>query len=306
MPAHNLHHAIELANQSGYGLTSGLESLDKREQHLWKERIFAGNLYINRGTTGAIVLRQPFGGFGQSSLGSGIKAGSPEYVSQFMHCAELTPPRHPPLHHHHRLLSLLNEWRLLPVLEQGERVALDIEQLICATKSYLYQMETYFGVEHDYYHLRGQDNLIRFLPVSEVIIRLHAEDGLFDALARIAAATFAGCTVNVSIPKEVNPLVRHFLTSYRGEQFLAGTSLRVEEEKDLAVRIKPTDRIRYAGPKRVSKTILQAAAQKGATILRNPVFMEGRLELPHYLRQQTVCHNYHRYGNLGNRAINNI
>ncbi|OHE60816.1 MAG: hypothetical protein A2Z47_11735 [Thermodesulfovibrio sp. RBG_19FT_COMBO_42_12] len=43
----------------------------------------AGNIYINRPITGALVGRQPFGGFGMSGIGS--KAGSPEYLLQFMH-----------------------------------------------------------------------------------------------------------------------------------------------------------------------------------------------------------------------------
>jgi len=75
MCAENLDHAIDLVNQTGYGLTSGLESLDEREHEKWKGSIRAGNLYINRGTTGAMVLRQPFGGMRKSALGAGIKAG---------------------------------------------------------------------------------------------------------------------------------------------------------------------------------------------------------------------------------------
>jgi RHH-type proline utilization regulon transcriptional repressor/proline dehydrogenase/delta 1-pyrroline-5-carboxylate dehydrogenase len=66
MKARNLRDAIALVNQTGYGLTSGLESLDDREQELWLQEIRAGNLYINRVTTGAVVLRQPFGGMGKS------------------------------------------------------------------------------------------------------------------------------------------------------------------------------------------------------------------------------------------------
>ena len=77
MCADDLDHAISLANGTGYGLTSAIESLDKREQERWKNSIRAGNLYINRGTTGAVTLRQPFGGMGKSAIGPGIKAGSP-------------------------------------------------------------------------------------------------------------------------------------------------------------------------------------------------------------------------------------
>ena len=54
----NLREAVALVNQTGYGLTTGLESLDEREWDYWLEHIRAGNLYVNRVTTGAIVLRQ--------------------------------------------------------------------------------------------------------------------------------------------------------------------------------------------------------------------------------------------------------
>ena len=303
MPANNLNHAIELANHSGYGLTSGLESLDEREQLHWKEKIFAGNLYINRGTTGAVVLRQPFGGFGKSSLGSGIKAGSPEYVSQFLHFEEVEPPQQWPLQGQHRILILLAEWRLLPHGKIASEVAAALKPLLSAAHSYLHQMETYFGVEHDYFCLRGQDNRIRFLPVDNCIIRLHEADTCFETLARIIAATMAGCHAVLSIPQELkNPLVQ-FLRGHQGRQLLGDIALVDEDEQTLANRLTFSERIRYAGADRVSTTILQAAAQKGVTIQRSPVYMEGRLELLHYLRQQTVCHNYHRYGNLGKRAL---
>jgi RHH-type transcriptional regulator, proline utilization regulon repressor / proline dehydrogenase / delta 1-pyrroline-5-carboxylate dehydrogenase len=84
--------AIEMVNQTGYGLTSGLQSLDDREQEQWKAGIRAGNLYINRTTVGAVVLRQPFGGMGKSAFGPGIKAGGPNYVAQFMDFTEAETP----------------------------------------------------------------------------------------------------------------------------------------------------------------------------------------------------------------------
>jgi RHH-type proline utilization regulon transcriptional repressor/proline dehydrogenase/delta 1-pyrroline-5-carboxylate dehydrogenase len=84
MSAKNLDEAIDLVNATGYGLTSGLESLDDREHELWRSGVRAGNLYVNRPTTGAIVLRQPFGGMGKSAFGPGIKAGGPNYVAALM------------------------------------------------------------------------------------------------------------------------------------------------------------------------------------------------------------------------------
>lgn len=82
--ANDLKHAVDIVNATGYGLTSGIESLDEREVAYWKENLKAGNLYINRGTTGAIVLRQPFGGMGKSAIGAGRKVGIFNYITQFV------------------------------------------------------------------------------------------------------------------------------------------------------------------------------------------------------------------------------
>jgi RHH-type proline utilization regulon transcriptional repressor/proline dehydrogenase/delta 1-pyrroline-5-carboxylate dehydrogenase len=78
--------ALEIANNTDYGLTGGLYS--RTPSHIDRvQREFAvGNLYINRGITGAIVSRQPFGGFKMSGVGS--KAGGPDYLLQFLE------PRH--------------------------------------------------------------------------------------------------------------------------------------------------------------------------------------------------------------------
>ncbi|MBQ6965848.1 MAG: bifunctional proline dehydrogenase/L-glutamate gamma-semialdehyde dehydrogenase [Bacteroidaceae bacterium] len=83
-PYDTLEEAVDLVNSLDYGLTSGLQSLDEQEQRYWKNHIMAGNLYINRGITGAIVNRQPFGGMKLSAFGPGLKAGGPNYCAQFM------------------------------------------------------------------------------------------------------------------------------------------------------------------------------------------------------------------------------
>ncbi len=83
-PYDTLEQAVELVNGLDYGLTSGLQSLDEQEQRYWKNHIEAGNLYINRGITGAVVNRQPFGGMKLSAFGPGLKAGGPNYCAQFM------------------------------------------------------------------------------------------------------------------------------------------------------------------------------------------------------------------------------
>jgi RHH-type proline utilization regulon transcriptional repressor/proline dehydrogenase/delta 1-pyrroline-5-carboxylate dehydrogenase len=73
--------AIEWQNQTDFGLTAGIQSLDENECALWISKMQAGNLYVNRGTTGAIVNRQPFGGWKKSSVGPNAKAGGLNYVN---------------------------------------------------------------------------------------------------------------------------------------------------------------------------------------------------------------------------------
>ncbi|MGL5636550.1 MAG: aldehyde dehydrogenase family protein, partial [Bacteroidales bacterium] len=84
----SLEQGIEYVNSLEYGLTSGLQSLNKDERSLWAAKIEAGNLYINRGITGAIVNRQPFGGMKRSAFGGGLKAGGINYVSSFVKFTE--------------------------------------------------------------------------------------------------------------------------------------------------------------------------------------------------------------------------
>jgi len=81
LAARDLDHAIELQNGTDFGLTGGLHSLDPAEVDHWSAQVQVGNAYVNRTTTGAIVRRQPFGGWKRSVVGPGAKAGGPAYVA---------------------------------------------------------------------------------------------------------------------------------------------------------------------------------------------------------------------------------
>lgn len=302
MCAENLDHAIELVNQTGYGLTSGLESLDEREQHRWKAAVKAGNLYLNRGTTGAVTLRQAFGGMGKSALGPAIKAGGPNYVAQFMDFSETAPPRVQAIRKEDALLRMALEWRRKLIWGRLQPYAEDIARTIRAIKSYRYHWETEFGEEKDYFHIRGQDNIHRYLPLGVVGIRLHPDDSLFETLARIAAARIAGNTAVLSIPEDLANAVTLFLDRTEAHDLLEATPIRRQSDEELIASFEVLQRIRYAAPDRVGQSVLKAAAATGYYIARAPVLMEGRLELIHYVQNQSVCNNYHRYGNLGERT----
>ncbi len=303
MQADDLDHAIKLVNQTGYGLTSGLESLDKREQEKWKQKIKAGNLYINRGTTGAIVLRQPFGGMGKSALGAGIKVGGPNYVSQFMTFEETADPPIGAIKNESYLLRLANEWRVELLWGEHARWKTDLEKTVKAIKSYIYNFEQEFSLEKDYFHLRGQDNILRYLPVGKVVVRLHADDSLFDVLGRIAAVKVSGCQLEISIPTNLNNDVTAFLLGKEGNRIVGDARVSRQSDSELIETIPRVQRIRYAAPDRVPSALLAEAAKTGFYISRTQVFMEGRIELLQYFQEQSICDNYHRYGNLGERAL---
>ncbi len=80
--AADIDEAITIANETRYALTGGIYSRSPNSIEKVRERLMVGNLYINRKITGALVQRQPFGGFKMSGLGS--KAGGTDYLLNFL------------------------------------------------------------------------------------------------------------------------------------------------------------------------------------------------------------------------------
>jgi RHH-type transcriptional regulator, proline utilization regulon repressor / proline dehydrogenase / delta 1-pyrroline-5-carboxylate dehydrogenase len=80
--ADNFQQAVEIANNTRYALTGGVYSRQPSHLNYAQHNFNVGNLYLNRKTTGALVSRQPFGGFKMS--GAGSKAGGEDYLLQFM------------------------------------------------------------------------------------------------------------------------------------------------------------------------------------------------------------------------------
>ncbi len=80
--ARDFDHALELANDTEYGLTGAVYTSSRAKIEKAREQFFVGNLYINRKCTGAMVGAHPFGGFNMS--GTDSKAGGPDYLLQFV------------------------------------------------------------------------------------------------------------------------------------------------------------------------------------------------------------------------------
>jgi RHH-type proline utilization regulon transcriptional repressor/proline dehydrogenase/delta 1-pyrroline-5-carboxylate dehydrogenase len=273
MRAKNLDDAIELANGTPYGLTSGLHTLDEREQQKWKQRIIAGNLYINRGITGAIVKRQPFGGCKASSFGSGGKAGGPNYVLQFAHLEQLTPPRDKGMLPSNlvSLISILSSLSLSKTEKQAWKTSVE---------SYAYWAPI-LKAPKDPAHLQGQHNFFYHIPLEKVHVRIDSSENLLPLLQVIAACLICQTSLEISTPHPLPKLAT-----------IPGIKIVTEGEAQLFDR-KPA-RIRLLSPPSIH--LKQQAAKNMIMLHCQPVLANGRFELLHYLREITLSIDYHRYG----------
>ncbi|GKT12097.1 MAG: RHH-type transcriptional regulator, proline utilization regulon repressor/proline dehydrogenase/delta 1-pyrroline-5-carboxylate dehydrogenase [Thiomicrorhabdus sp.] len=300
MCADNLEHAIEIVNATGYGLTSGLESLDEREQQLFTDKLKAGNLYLNRVTTGAIVTRQPFGGMGKSAIGSGKKAGGFNYITQFMNLSfkgtdalSLNTPEY---------LS-----RIHSLLPEETTLQSRLEKAMSMSNDFSHWLNFEFSEEHDYCHIRGESNILRYLPVKSVLFRFEENDVLEEILSSIAAAKMVGATVQVSIPKEYNSIALTYLEAQKEVLLDHEDRLIHQDENELIQTLASgecVERIRLLNPENVSKPIYKAITDKALYIASAPFIPHGRIELMHYYIEQSISNSYHRYGNLGIKGFN--
>lgn len=185
-PFDTLEEAVELVNSLDYGLTSGLQSLDEQEQKYWKNNVMAGNLYINRGITGAIVNRQPFGGMKLSAFGPGLKAGGPNYCTQFMYITD------------------------------REDSATDYKQ------SYAEWYEKEFKHARNIQpNIRGEQNVFRYLPLKGgMVLRLFGDETLEQIEMVQLAARTVGTPLVISV-SDNNPVVSQLSGEVRKENLAA-------------------------------------------------------------------------------------
>jgi RHH-type proline utilization regulon transcriptional repressor/proline dehydrogenase/delta 1-pyrroline-5-carboxylate dehydrogenase len=170
MRAADLDHATRMQNDSAFGLTGGIHSLDETEVDAWLARAEVGNAYVNRHITGAIVARQPFGGWKRSSVGGAPKAGGPSYVAAF------TVP---------------------PVC------GIDVS---AATESYAAAWDTWFSCEHDLVGLVSECNVLRYRPLRAVVVRVDSATPDGALAAATSAAGRCGVALYVSDVDEEDEL----------------------------------------------------------------------------------------------------
>ena len=289
MRAEDLDQAIALANATPFGLTSGIQTLDDREIAHWVDRLDAGTLYVNRPITGAIVGRQPFGGWKASSVGPGAKAGGPNYVLQLGRWRQVAPPAGGGEPLPEALAGLLE--RCLAELRDADARAL----VRASAASYAGAWRRHFSREHDPAEILGERNAFRYRPCRRVIVRGTAAAAV--TLSQVAlSACAAGVPLTVSLAPDSPP------AAWLAE--CDGVTLVVEAEAGFVERLAHPDdaeRVRVWEP--ISTAARAAANGVGLTIIDVPVVANGRLELRWYLREQTVSRVRHRYGSVMEPAL---
>jgi len=273
----DLKQGIEYANSSEYGLTSGLQSLNEEEHKIWSDSIEAGNLYINRGITGAIVRRQPFGGMKRSAFGGGIKAGGPNYVSCFVEFTENELPK-------------ISEKSPLTEFVSGKE---DKNRLNYAGKSYLESWRAEFSQEKDVCNIYGEKNVFRYRPLKSVGFRINENDSLTDVLLVMLAADTAKTPLVISI--SANDPNLSVVEKVAG--MLVDTKVKTQIIDSFINDMSLYERVRVCTAD-IPDAVYAKAAELGKHVANNKPLAEGRLELLHYLKEQSVTYEYHRYGSI--------
>ncbi|SFR62351.1 L-proline dehydrogenase [Microbacterium azadirachtae] len=323
MHAPTLARAIELQNAVEYGLTAGLHTQDPDDLALWLDRVQAGNLSVNRGVTGAIVQRQPFGGWKRSSVGGGAKAGGPNHLLGLGAWRDTGGSGSTTLH----LRGL--DSRITALIESAQP-SLDytaFEWLRRAALSDALAWDREFGRVRDVSRLGVERNLFRYRPVP-VAVRATG-DAPLRALLRVAiAAIRGGGAFTLSSPVGLPAAVRRVLGEAGVTVFVetdaqwiqrftappvpdpAGplrlpAQLPTESEAEAGDEERPlprADRVRIVGAAddvAALHAALAAAVQgdPDLAIFAGEVTTAGRIELLPFLHEQAIAITAHRYGN---------
>ena len=288
MRVNSFEDAIRIQNSSEFGLTGGLHSLDPNEIEVWREKVEVGNAYINRSTTGAIVQRQPFGGWKDSCVGPGPKAGGPNYVAAFCEWSESGLP----------IKKRNRNSQVNQVIAKLSSLGLDeqaVQRTHAAADSYSYWWDKEFSVEHAPSQIHGETNHFRYRPRPWHVVRIQGDavDPVQDIVLAMLACSTTGTRLEVSVEQPsdgVNQLSRMLGAEILAVNVepLAALASRLAKMKGGSMRIigryNPAD----IAPKQIGNI----------PVVRPDVLANGRIELLNYLKEQSVTEIVHRYGNI--------
>ena len=293
--ASNLEEALRIQNAVDYGLTAGIHSFDTDEVAYWLDNVEAGNLYVNRGITGAIVRRQSFGGWKKSAVGATAKAGGPNYLAVFGTFdskvpvdAVTEPPRHP--------------WQaefidaVSPLVSDD-----DITFLHRAAHNDDVAWREHLGVAKDESGVGVERNMFRYRP-AVTTLRVSPLTPLAEVTRVLMVARLAGARVHLSLAEALPDAVMRVVTNPSSGWAVA--SVYVEREMDFVARVKtnPPSRIRLLnGAPEVLHVHFDGSPE--IAIWAGPVTASGRVEALPFVMEQAVSMTVHRFGTLDPRFV---
>jgi RHH-type proline utilization regulon transcriptional repressor/proline dehydrogenase/delta 1-pyrroline-5-carboxylate dehydrogenase len=297
--------ALELANDTPYGLTAGLESLSAAEQEEFLACVNAGNLYVNRPLTGAVVGRQPFGGQKASSFGPGYKAGGPNALLALARVASERTPRSffgvvsrgPRAEARPSLSQVIGPQpdfgRLAPVVDDTLRDAARPEQerLARRLKSYEAAAREELTPEHAQDQVLGHADTFVYRTASVLVVVPKTASEL-DVLSALLAAHLSGVAVELAVEARAG--------SERFERLIPPEAAQFSSVDELEAIVfgRAFDRVRVLGPATGPAYEAQRAlAEASPSVDAEPVHDSGYVELRRYVLEESRSVARHRHGN---------
>ncbi|GAB4004282.1 bifunctional proline dehydrogenase/L-glutamate gamma-semialdehyde dehydrogenase [Nocardioides ultimimeridianus] len=248
--------AMEVQNGTEFGLTAGLHSLERDEIARWIDTVEAGNAYVNRTTVGAIVRRQPFGGWKRSAVGAGTKAGGPSYLIGLTDWAPTTPVDD----------GFLDRARASDEAAWAE-----------------------LGTPRDVSGLVAERNVLRHLPVPATV-RVE-RDAPLELQRVVSAGTRVGAEVTVSLGVPLAEEVRRRLLA----EGVRVVDEDAEQWAATLQGPDAPHRVRLIGGSRAGFAAA-SGGRPDVALYAQPVLEAGRIELLTFLHEQAVAVTAHRFG----------
>ena len=279
MIAPNLEAAIALQNSVDYGLTTGIHSLDAVEIEKWLAKIQAGNLYVNRGITGAIVQRQPFGGWKRSSVGPSTKAGGPNYILSLTNWKSSRSTASAEIRN-----KSVNE--LLAVAQLTDFSDTEMESLVRAAKSDQAALTETFSNATDPSNLDSERNVLRYRR-SDCVLRIQDTAGSQETMRALSIALVLG-SLDISafeLDKNVMSLLKK-----------SGLRVAIEDQDTFERRLAASPRrVRLVGGEPIVDAD-SAFSNCDVAVYSHELTESGRIELLPFFKEQSVTVTGHRFG----------
>jgi RHH-type proline utilization regulon transcriptional repressor/proline dehydrogenase/delta 1-pyrroline-5-carboxylate dehydrogenase len=297
MQAKTLVDAVSIQNDTDYGLTAGIHSLNVTEIKTWTNSVEAGNLYVNRGITGAIVERQPFGGLKRSSVGFSLKAGGANYIFQFGKFVDSDSQ-----------FAGINQYQVFKAQPMISKYLKSVELLVETNRDYLklelaaasdqHWLNEIFQAPLAPGNLVFEANYHRYLP-NACSVRV-SPSATKAQLARLVVALLATGQENHTISISPDYLKYQSLNAEQLKVLTGGISTKVEDE--LSIEIKPGTRLVLVGQK--EDKLRELEANPDLFVYGLDISKTGRMLLLNMYREQSISITQHRFGALQSELLN--